>query len=100
LARRLEGWAVVATLSSFEARQSSHLRMTGGFEPIPFPPRPREPMAAREGDFMRTWFGAEAVLLSGVRRRCRALYTQHGQENGHGDREQSLFEGDGLRGEL
>jgi hypothetical protein len=49
---------------------------------------------------MKTWFGAAAVLLSGFRRRCRDLYTQHGQENGHCDREQSLFEGDGLRGEL
>jgi hypothetical protein len=57
-------------------------------------------MAAGEGDFMKTWFGAAAVLLSGFRRRCRDLYPQHGQENGHGDREQSLFEGDGLRAEL
>jgi hypothetical protein len=33
-------------------------------EPIPLPPRPREPMAATEGDFMKKWFGAAAVLLA------------------------------------
>jgi len=33
-------------------------------EPNPRPLRPREPMAAREGDFMKKWFGAAAVLLA------------------------------------
>jgi hypothetical protein len=33
-------------------------------EPIPLPSRPREPMAAREGDFVKKWFGAAAALLA------------------------------------
>jgi hypothetical protein len=52
---------------------------------------------------MKTWFGAAAVLLAARPAFAADVATctlSTDKKSGHGDREQSLFEGDGLRGEL